>query len=221
MSNYKVLNISIYVVNNDDEKPIRLASSMNENEFSWNMFSIMYSSKIYEIINFSTRLAVKCTPLENEPYRKQTIKLDDLDFVAHTLVHKHEHVNYGCVMITDSEYPKQAAYAALHEIMSKYCKYEHLDIIFNDDKTNDDLHIEWLDDMLNKCKDPSFDKISQVQGQLDEVIEIMTQNIQLLLKRGETLENLLKNTTELSEDCKKFTQRSKQLNRWCPQCILL
>jgi synaptobrevin family protein YKT6 len=218
---YKVLNISIYEY--DVEHPNRLATSMNDDEFSYNFLSRMYSTKIYEVINFSTRLAVKCT----EPGVKQTIKINDLDFVAHTLTVNCSGIILGVSMVTDTTYPKSAAYKALMSASNMYIKYVGIDANKSKNKigkdvVGDDLQYDWLDNLLDKCKNPmEYDKITQINMTLKEVTDIMTRNIEEVIKRGDKLEDLIKKSNELSEDSKKFTDNAKKLNSWCIQCIIL
>ncbi|AYV76564.1 MAG: hypothetical protein Terrestrivirus9_1, partial [Terrestrivirus sp.] len=144
----KVLNISIYKY--DEENPIRLASSMNDEEFSYNYFSRMYTSKIYEIINFSTRLAVKCT----SPGTRQTIEIDDIDFVTHTYVAQYNNNFLGATFVTDKLYPKINAYRILSQVLNSYSKNGNLISIniVKEDKIGSELRYDWLDDLLMKCK---------------------------------------------------------------------
>jgi synaptobrevin family protein YKT6 len=214
----KVLNISIYKY--DEENPIRLASSMNDEEFSYNYFSRMYTSKIYEIINFSTRLAVKCTP----PGLRQTIEIDDIDFVTHTYVAQYNNNILGATFVTDKLYPKINAYRILSQVLNFYSKNGNSININNtkEDKFGSELRYDWLDDLLMKCKKTNeMDKITQVNIALDEVKEIMTRNIEEVLKRGDKIDDLIKKSAELSDDAKKFKDNAAKLNSICGRCVIL
>jgi vesicle-associated membrane protein 7 len=64
---------------------------------------------------------------------------------------------------------------------------------------------------------PESDTISRVQNQLDQVREVMVENIDKLLERGENIELLLDKTEDLNENAFKFRKQSKKLHykMWC------
>eukprot|EP00461_Guttulinopsis_vulgaris_P003230 UN03231 len=71
---------------------------------------------------------------------------------------------------------------------------------------------------LDTFQDPKNDKMCKIQSQLDEVKDIMRQNIDEILKRGETLDGLLEKSSDLSESSKQFYEKSSEANscwrRW-------
>lgn len=61
-------------------------------------------------------------------------------------------------------------------------------------------------------------KCIKINEELDHIKNTMINNINLLLKRGEILDELVNKTEHLTEESKKFYKRSKKLNKKC--CFL-
>eukprot|EP01027_Heterolobosea_sp_BB2_P002999 GEZU01004521.1.p1 GENE.GEZU01004521.1~~GEZU01004521.1.p1 ORF type:complete len:172 (+),score=39.94 GEZU01004521.1:380-895(+) len=60
---------------------------------------------------------------------------------------------------------------------------------------------------------PKADKISQVRGQLQEVKEIMVDNIEKVLDRGEKIDLLVNKSENLNETATTFKVKSRALKR--------
>lgn len=60
---------------------------------------------------------------------------------------------------------------------------------------------------------PNVDSIGAVRNQIDEVKDIMVQNIEKVLERGEKIELLVDKTDRLSKQAFKFESTSKNLRR--------
>ena len=69
---------------------------------------------------------------------------------------------------------------------------------------------QWLD---YYSTNPAADKIRSVQAGLDSVKEVMVENIQSLIKRGDKIENVLAKTDQLVEDSGSFKQGATGLKR--------
>lgn len=59
------------------------------------------------------------------------------------------------------------------------------------------------------------DKLSQAEEKLDQIKVVMIQNIDLILQRGENLDNLILKSEELSLQSKDFFVKAKKNNRCC------
>lgn len=59
--------------------------------------------------------------------------------------------------------------------------------------------------------DPGSDALGRVQGQLKEVKDVMVENIEKVLARGEKIELLVDKTEELSQTARRFQYQSKNL----------
>lgn len=58
-------------------------------------------------------------------------------------------------------------------------------------------------------------KYNEIHKELDDIKDIMINNIDFLLQRGEILEDLVEKTEHLTKESKKFYKRSKKLNKKC------
>jgi len=61
--------------------------------------------------------------------------------------------------------------------------------------------------------DKKADKIRNVRGEIDEVREIMSENIDRVMERGERIEILVDKTDNLNQSSLSFRQRSTELRR--------
>jgi len=73
-----------------------------------------------------------------------------------------------------------------------------------------------LDGLIVKYQNPNdVDAISKIQKDLDETRDVMVQNIDKLLQRGEKIDDLLSKTEDLSASSKVFMKKSQSLNSCC------
>jgi len=66
------------------------------------------------------------------------------------------------------------------------------------------------------ARNPNFQSnanFDQLQNQVDEVRDVMTQNIDKILKRGDRLEDLVDKTTELETTAIQFNSQAKKIKR--------
>lgn len=78
-----------------------------------------------------------------------------------------------------------------------------------------------LDKYINLYSDlDKVDKMKSLNKDLEEVKVLMTKNIEVLLKQGESIEQLVEKSEKLSESSKTLFITSKKLNR-CPGCVIV
>lgn len=65
----------------------------------------------------------------------------------------------------------------------------------------------------NTDKNPTVDNISSVKNQIEEVKDVMVQNIEKVLERGEKIELLVDKTDRLSQQAFRFESTSRNLRR--------
>lgn len=71
------------------------------------------------------------------------------------------------------------------------------------------MDLKFISDVTNLCK------IEKVNSQMKDIKEIMIENIEKILDRGEKLENLVERSKKLSDTSKDFYHKSKKLNSCC------
>jgi len=76
---------------------------------------------------------------------------------------------------------------------------------------NEDFSRVLANQMQHFSNDPSVDKIGLVKQQIDDTKQVMIQNIDKLLERGEKIELLVTKTQELQERSSQFNKSSKKL----------
>jgi synaptobrevin family protein YKT6 len=173
------------------------------------MASMWYSSTILESIKFACRTVVSRT----DRGHRSTITMKDLPFDIHCHVRAD---GLACCVIASQDYPQRVAFGLAFNTMN-----------FFDAKIGEkwktverDLFLEpeMMKTDLNVFQDPKNDKMCKIQSDLDAVKDVMRQNIQEILKRGETLDDVLSKSTDLSQSSKQFYESSEDLNscwrRW-------
>lgn len=68
-----------------------------------------------------------------------------------------------------------------------------------------------IKDKMNFWNDPSNDKISNLRNKVDEVKDVMIDNIEKVLERGDKLENLTEVTSDLENNANIFNKGTKKL----------
>eukprot|EP01117_Protostelium_nocturnum_P013932 TRINITY_DN524_c0_g1_i1.p1 TRINITY_DN524_c0_g1~~TRINITY_DN524_c0_g1_i1.p1 ORF type:complete len:215 (+),score=60.57 TRINITY_DN524_c0_g1_i1:56-700(+) len=140
--------------------------------------------------------------------------------VSRLVAHCYTTVNkVSYVVITDGEYPARTAHLLGHKSM-QMLETQHSSRAYNrkEGGTQIEVKIDGLDAVIAKYQDPKeADPIAKINKDLEDTKEIMIQNIEKLLKRGEDLDALLSKTTHLSESSKIFLKKTEKLNscRWC------
>jgi vesicle-associated membrane protein 7 len=125
-------------------------------------------------------------------------------------------ITYFCA--TDSEVKYRIPFAFLEEIKGtfrgQYGSEVHTAVAYAFDKEFKPV-VKERATFYNT--NPESDTISRVQNQLDQVREVMVENIDKLLERGEKIELLLDKTEDLNMHAGKFQKQSKKLHykMWC------
>lgn len=204
----KLLSLSCWRKFDDTKEPICLAM-VNRIDLLGYMVSMWYGSTVKESIIFGCRTVVGRTPLGH----RATITMKDLPFDIHCHVRAD---GLACCVIASQNYPARVAFGLAFNTMD-----------FFDKKIGDKWKIQQRDlflepEVLKKdldlFQDPKNDKMCKIQADLDSIKEVMRQNIDEILKRGESLEGLLEKSTDLSESSKQFYEKSEDMNscwrRW-------
>ena len=128
---------------------------------------------------------------------------------------------FMCMCEGDSK--KRTSFAFLEDVKSiwrrKYSTVEQTAVAFS-------MQSEFSDTLTNKIdyynQNPSADNIDKIRGQLESVREVMCENIEQLLERGEKLELLVDKTDRLNQSAFKFEKSAKVLKHsmWCRRAKL-
>lgn len=78
------------------------------------------------------------------------------------------------------------------------------------------LKYEKIEEFLKNWQNPKeADKIYKIKTDLDEVKDIMHKNMEDLLKRGESLDELMAKSKDLSTMSVEFYKKAKKKNQTC------
>ena len=121
--------------------------------------------------------------------------------------------------ITDNEYPEKAAYLLLNNLILDFREFFASDPSVYENAVTDlngKLPYDHIEEFLVKWQDPhEADKLMKVEKELFEVKEIMHQNLNDVLKRGENLENLMAKSKDLNTVSVDFYKKAKKNNQKC------
>lgn len=186
----------------DAVAPIRLASATDLNSFNY-----FTRGTIAEHLKFATRTVGQRTALG----QRQTVGLKDNPF----LVHCHCRLD-GLIgiVVSDTEYTQRVAYSFISKELAAFDKAGG--DAWKRVTTDQTVEPPWMVADLAEYQNPtSADKIAKIQKELDEVKDIMSKNIEEVLKRGETLDSLMEKSTDLSATSLTFYKKAKKTNQCC------
>ena len=105
----------------------------------------------------------------------------------------------SAVLMTDEQYPERAAR-----------------LIFRRLEQGEATTEESLQALLKEAQHPEqLDKVKQIAADLEETRLILLDNIEKVLARGEKLETLMAQSSQLSESSRAFYLKARKLNRCC------
>jgi len=200
----KLLHIVLYHNTGDEKLPIRLCHATDLTSFSY-----FYRKAISDHINFVTRTVIQRTG----PGVRQSVELSEFKD-ARVLVHVYVREDgLAAAAVSDVDYNVRIAFSVLAQVMMAYEKENAKWGAVESDGSDEP---EWLVSELAKWQNPAeADKMAKIQKNLDEIKDIMHKNIDEVLKRGETIEVLMKQSLDLSEVSKQFYKKAKKTNQCC------
>jgi len=139
------------------------------------------------------------------------------DHVFHMIIH---HGVYYVAMTT-KDLERRIAFAFLEDIKAKfdekYSEIVNTAVAYEMNKTFGKVLVERMEYYNNS---PEADKVRKVRGEVDEVRQVMVENIERILDRGDKIELLVDKSGDLSEQATKFKRSAGQLQRkmWWANC---
>ncbi|GFU05815.1 vesicle-associated membrane protein 7 [Nephila pilipes] len=123
-----------------------------------------------------------------------------------------EDIIYLC--ITDDDFDRSHAFSFLNEIKRRFKNaYGARALTALPYAMNSEFSRILASQMKHFSESKDVDKLSRVQGEIDELTEIMVQNIDSVANRGERLELLVDKTENLNSASVTFRKTSKNLAR--------
>ncbi len=120
------------------------------------------------------------------------------------------------VLVTDDDYPKRISLTIVENTLDKFeLEYNNNNNINDLSETKDYCVPKFNKECYNILKanrDPSqTDDIYKTQKEVENIKDIIEENIDKILGRGETIENLLEKTIELDDNAHNFYISSRKL----------
>jgi len=196
--------LGTYVFRFDQQKPILLFREEDVSQF--NFFARLTAR---EQLLFHSRLVAS----RSEPGVRNSVTLEAGVGVCHCYIHQ---TGLTCCAITSPDYPQRVIHQYLADCLKEF--YEAFGNKFMNvyDDATDQFTWPAGQTLFRKYQDPTeMDKLGQINQELEQVKEVMQQNINDLLQRGEAMENLMEKTGDLSAASVHFYKTTKENNQCC------
>ncbi len=158
--------------------------------------------------NFPTVTRVLLSKIQSDTDSKMSYVYDK--HVFHYIVDNG--ITFLCM--TDDDYKRRIVFSFLEDVIKiwreKYIAIEQSAIAFS---LNDTFSPVLRQRLEFYSSNPSADNIARVQSQIDAVKDVMVENIDRVLERGEKIELLVDKTDRLNQQAFKFERSSRSLKR--------
>lgn len=201
----------IFAIHIHTSTPTQNNSSRSITAYNVDNISLLYRKTVKEFINFAVSTVVRntLTRTENQYHEQSCTNYTHNDYI---ICVNHSH-NLIICMVTNETYPTRVTRHLSKVIEKELCT----DISTIDD----DTVVSLLKKYIDQYKDPSSkDKVALIQKEIGETLEMVQQNLDTLIDRGETIDSLVEKSDMLSGSSKIFYKKAKRLNR-CPYCSIL
>eukprot|EP01083_Nonionella_stella_P252908 870859_1 len=200
VNNHKLIWLQVLACN--DKKAHQLVTA--EDLYSFGYFQ---RSTVREHLVFASRTTAERTPKGS----RVTISLKEVPYTLH--VYRRVDGLTG-VAITDQAYSERVAQTLVTKLSSGFeKKFGNQWKKVNRDESFNYPQIKAL--LLEYANPNQADKMLAVQQNLDQIKHIMHKNIEDILERGETLDNLLQKSDDIGEVSKMFHSKAKKNNQCC------
>ena len=180
-----------------------------KNSYQLDFIGILKRGIAKQHINFGARTCV------NKLARGDTVRLDLPELENATIFAHINEQDLGTVIICDGEYPEQAAVKILLEMQKKFTDVYSIDLL-KSYQADQEMKFPEMDAMINKYQDPKeADKLMKIEGELAEVQGMLHKTMQDLLDRGEKLDDLMKQSEDISGMAYNFYAGAKKSNQKC------
>lgn len=170
------------------------------------MFSYFTKSSVLEHLTFGARTVIQRTAAGT----RQSVNLTEqaANHVVHTFVRSD---GLSGVIVTQKDYSERVAYSLLNKTLSDWdaVNLESSWKKASSDAAMDQAPASMKTDITLYQKPAEADKLLQIQKHLAGIKDIMHRNIDEVLKRGETIDNLMDKSADLSSSSKIFYKKSK------------
>ena len=196
--------ISMHILYKREPKPIFLKSA-----YALGFVNVMKRYFAKDPLNFAARTCI------SKIKREETVKVQ-IQEVDNALLYAHiNHEGICTVIICDEEYPESAAKKVLLQMQKSFLELYSPEV-FTQYETDQEMKYVELDNMIKKYQDPKeADKLIKIESELNEIQGMLTKTMEDLMDRGEKLDDLMKQSDDISNMAYNFYDKSKKANKKC------
>lgn len=196
----KIFALNIMAFREHMDKPILFSSA-----FDLSSFGYFQRGTVKEFIQFFSRTLLERTA------RGQRQSVDHEDYIVH--IHLRTDGLAG-IAVCDKEYPQRVAYTALNQLLSEFTELHRE--TWPTLKEDTVLAFPSIEKAIVDFQDPAkADKLTKIHEDLEKTISVVHKTIDSVLDRGTKLENLVKESENLSASSKLFYDNAASANKCC------
>jgi synaptobrevin family protein YKT6 len=197
-----MLSIGVFHSRGEEVQPIRLVVVEHLSQFSF-----FARRTIRELLHFASRTIVQHTALGT----RESVVVPDTMYVCHAIVRLD---GLAVAVVVEKDYSSRVAVNTMSRVMQLV---EQTAVDWRQvERDSTDSPSPQLVQLLQDCQDPlQVDPLLRVQHNLDDVKDIVTKNLEQLLKRESDLTVLMQKSNDLSVASLHFLQQAKKTNRCC------
>ena len=196
--------LSIHVLHKRPQKSIFLKTV-----YALDFVAYLKRKFVRESLNFAARTTV------TKIHKGEMIRVE-MEEQPDTFIYAHiNDKNIGTVIIADKDYPESAALKILLEVENKFLAMYTPNLLeqYSEDQ---DMKFPELDAMIQKYQDPKeADKLIKIEQDLGEIQHALHKTMNDLMDRGEKLDDLLKQSEDISGLAYNFYSKAKESNQKC------
>lgn len=196
----KVLSLILY--KHSDDNSIEICSC-----YELSSFSFFHKGPIKEHIRFHSRLIASRTPIN----QRTSVDFEQNLGKCHCWTNQK---GLSLAVLVDAEYPMRVAFTLLSEASRIFM--EQMGGQWEAATADTEMKCPDLEGLFTRFQNPAeADKITKIEKDLDEVKGVVMKSMDDLLKRGESLDQLMQKSNDLSNTSYQFYRTAKKNNQCC------
>ena len=212
--------LSCIIFSWDDKKPTTLAVNYLTDEFSfWTRGGVQQAAVfISRVVVARTEVGKiqSITPEGGKEFDPDTVLTD---FVCHVMVKGNK---LALAMVTSKNYPRRVAFEVMQDLAKKWEEVHPNWPEYAMQRVDKQMEFPYMVKVCKSYEDPAkSDNILKIQNQLEDTKDIMLQNIESILARGESINELVEKTDDLEASSKIFFNNADKLNSCWGRCSIL
>jgi len=198
----KLLSLIIY--NQNQDNPVELCDAMDLSHFSF-----FHRGPLKEHIKFHSRTIVGRT----EKGRRTAVQFEENLGMCYTWVNPQ---GVAASVLVDAEYPQRVAFGLASEAARVFV--EQFEGQWEGVTKDTRLESPQIQELFLRFQNPAeADKLTKIEKDLEDVKGTVMQSMDDLLKRGESLDQLMQKSKDLSNTSVQFYRTAKKNNQCCKQ----